>query len=477
MKNNYQSTEKKAIKAGLGYTIGNILVKGISFLSLPIFARLLTVSDYGIVNTFNAYTSILFVIIGFALHASIRNAKIDYPGRLAEYCSSVTVLPIINAILLLVVALAFSGRLAGLMKLESSVLVPLLIVSSFGMMLVTFYNGVLSADYRSGEYISLALAYAIVDLGLSIFFILCVFREQAFYGRIMGTVIASAGISVFILIRLFSAAKPKINAEFWKYGLKISLPIVPHGLSQIVLAQFDRLMIQGIIGSFEAGMYSFAYNVGIIYQVIASSLDTAWSQWFFDRMEQGEESKIRKTANIYALLMAVAAIGLMLISPELITLLGGKKYADSRAVAIPIVLAMFYAFMYYFPAAIEYYYKKTKYIAIGTMSAAVLNIVLNALFIRKYGYVAAAYTTVACYLAYYVFHVVLSTRVHGSTLYDMKIHGALTLAVTGLTFLILAALDRIWIRYGIVALILAAAVAVGLRNKEKVAEAWKEFRK
>lgn len=96
---------EKVLKAGIGYTIGNILVKGISFLSIPIFARLVTVTDYGIYNTFSSYVSILSVIIGFALHASIKNANIDYKEKINEYCSSISLLILFNTVFLMVISL------------------------------------------------------------------------------------------------------------------------------------------------------------------------------------------------------------------------------------------------------------------------------------------------------------------------------------------------------------------------------------
>lgn len=70
--------DSKAIKASIGYTVGNYLLKGLSFLTIPIFARLLSTEDYGTVNTFGAYESIMFVIIGFAIHASYKNARYKY---------------------------------------------------------------------------------------------------------------------------------------------------------------------------------------------------------------------------------------------------------------------------------------------------------------------------------------------------------------------------------------------------------------
>ena len=64
-----ESSGKKALKAGLGYTVGNMLVKGLSFLAIPLFARLMTVEDFGIYSTFSSYVMIMTVLAGFPLHS------------------------------------------------------------------------------------------------------------------------------------------------------------------------------------------------------------------------------------------------------------------------------------------------------------------------------------------------------------------------------------------------------------------------
>ena len=66
--------KNKYLKAGFGYTIGNYLLKGLSFLTMPIFARLLTTAEYGEYGTFLSYEGMLFVVIGFAIHSSYKNA-------------------------------------------------------------------------------------------------------------------------------------------------------------------------------------------------------------------------------------------------------------------------------------------------------------------------------------------------------------------------------------------------------------------
>lgn len=454
------NTNKKALKAGVGYTVGNILIKGIAVVSLPIFSRLMSVADYGTYTTFASYVAVLTIIIGLALHVSVKNALYDFPGKLREYCSSVSLMTLLNATVLLTVGLVFAKQIGTLLALDSP-LIALLVIESAATALISFYNHILSVDYQYKEYLWLSFAYAIGGILLSVLLILLVYTEKTYYGRAIGATVATVGVALYILFRLYRTAKPKVNKTYWKYGLKISLPIIPHGLSQLVLAQFDRIMIHRIIGSVEAGYYSFAYNVGTIYQVVANSLDTVWTTWFYERMAGKQYAQIRKVANYYAFLLAIGAMGLMLISPEVLLIMGGSKYEAGIACAVPIVLAMFFSAMYHFPAVIEYYYKKTHFIAIGTCAAAVVNIILNAIFIPKFGYVAAAYTTVACYVIYYFVHVFLSAKVHGSVLYSMKWHLFCAVLVVACSVLALT-LTNLWIvRYALVVILLGIfAVAV-----------------
>ena len=89
-----KSADVKAVRAGIGYTIGNILSKGLSFLAMPLFGRIMSVEDYGRYNTYSAFTAVLFVVVGLAVHVSIKNANIDHHGRLKEYISSISLIPL-----------------------------------------------------------------------------------------------------------------------------------------------------------------------------------------------------------------------------------------------------------------------------------------------------------------------------------------------------------------------------------------------
>ena len=66
-------------KAGLLYTFGSFFNKGIAFFTVPLFTRILSTSDYGIVSTYNSWVGTVTVLISMTLYMAIRQSFIYYP--------------------------------------------------------------------------------------------------------------------------------------------------------------------------------------------------------------------------------------------------------------------------------------------------------------------------------------------------------------------------------------------------------------
>ena len=73
-------------------------------------------------------------------------------------------------------------------------------------------------------------------------------------------------------------------------------------------------------------------------------------------------------------------------------------------------MGVYFMFAYTFFAVIEFYFEKKKYVTYATMSGAVLNIILNYICIKLFGYMAAGYTTLVCYMLYTVAHYCLHKK-------------------------------------------------------------------
>lgn len=445
----------KMIKAGIGYTIGNYLLKGLTFFSIPIFSRLMSTSDYGIYNTFAAYESIIFVIIGFALHASFKNAKYKFKEDFDKYISSCLTLGLISFGVWCLIANIFYTQVSDYLKF-SRIIVNLLLICSMGSALIQYFNVYVSIDYKYERFLKISAFNAICSIFLSIILILGVFKENSYIGRILGTAIPLFIISIYIIIVFYKKAKPQLNDRYLKYAVTFSLPIIPHGLSQVVLSQFDRIMISAIIGSTQAGLYSFSYNIYTIIQVTASSLDNVWGPWFFEAVNEKKYSDIKKVSSDYVSGMMIFSALVLLVSPEIIKIISPKSYWDSVYCVIPIIIAGFFSFLYTLPVQVEYYFEKTNCIALGTCTAALVNIILNYIFIPKYGYIAAAYTTLVTYFLYFVFHFVLARCFAKTNFFNTKIIGFDVAAILIVGFLTNGLIDMVIVRWAIMVCLLTA---------------------
>ncbi len=411
--------KSKVVSAGIWYTVGNMLIKGINFLSLPLFSRLLNTEEFGIYNVFVSYEAILYVIIGMAIHSSIRSANIKFKGNINEYTSSVSIIYLVNAMIMLFIALIFNKQLSKLLAFDKLIIV-LLIFYSLGSALLSLYNNYISLEYSYKKYLLVSFLNSVGNVCISLVLILTIFKKKRDIGRIVGATSTICILAFFILCIMYKKAKPKINKSYWKFAVKYSIPIVPHGISQVLLAQFDRIMIRSIVGNAAAGIYSLAGNIMLILTIITDSISTAWSTWFYDQISENRIESINKRAKQLSFFFVVLTVGLLTISPELIIILGGKEYSAGQYVAIPMIVDAFILFIYNIIVSSEYYKNKTTYIMLGTMVAMVINLITNYVFISKYGFIAAAYTTLFSYMCYLILHIVISHKVVGFFVLELK---------------------------------------------------------
>lgn len=438
--------ENKVIKAGIGYTVGNYMLKGLSFLTVPIFSRLLSTADYGIFNTYLAYQTILFLLIGLALHTSLKNARYKYCENFAEYNSNCILLAICSFMAWILLGNLLYPLYADWIGF-SRIVMNLLFVDSFGTALIQYFNVYVGLDYRYTSFLKISAFNALANLGMSVLFILTIFKKDRATGRILGNVLPVAIIAVIIIWYFWRQAKPSFHREYTKYALTYSMPLIPHGISQVILSQFDRIMIKNMVGSAQAGIYSFGYTIFSIINVTANSLDNVWGPWFYEKMAAKEYDDIRRYSSKYAFGMLLFSGMVMLGTPELVKILGAREYWDAMYSVIPIVVGGYFMFLYTFPSSVEYYYEKTKYIAFGTGMAAGINIVLNLIFIQRFGYLAAAYTTLATYLLYFVFHYFIAWKIHKHCIYDTKKLALYILVAVGIGGSSLALIDLWFVRW------------------------------
>lgn len=397
----------KFAKAGIGYTVGNILIKGLSFLTLPLFTRLMTTADYGIYTTYIAYESIFTIIVSLALYASLKNANIDFPGKIDDYVSTISVLPFIFGVFLIILVYPFRTFVSSIFSLETF-LVFMMIIQACASSVITLYNCRIGLDFSYKNFIGLSVFNTVGNVVMSLLLIIFLFNNSAYLGRILGTFIPISIIASYLLVKFYKKSRPKLNIRYISYGLKYSLPLIPHGISQLILAQFGKIIIQNKIGNSEAGIYGFAYTIALIPQIIIQSIGMAWGPWFFEAYKNNLIDEIKNRTTKCISLFSFITVLLFCISPEIVKVMADSSYWHSINFLCPAILGVYFTFLYSFPVEVEYYYKKTNYIAIGTVISAVINVILCLILVPRCGYEYAVYVTLFTYVLYFIAHMLIS---------------------------------------------------------------------
>ena len=147
-------------------------------------------------------------------------------------------------------------------------------------------------------------------------------------------------------------------------------------------------------------------------------------------------------------LLSLVTVGLFCISPELVKIMAASSYWESIRIIAPAILGVYFTFLYGFPVEIEYFFKKTHYIAIGTVVSAVLNVILCILLVPRYGYETAVYVTLFTYILYFLAHMAISYAITNRALpFDMKTMFLYILAVCISCVIIQLTLNYMLLRY------------------------------
>ncbi len=471
----------KATKAGIGYTLANVLIKGIGFATLPLFSRILSTEDFGIYNVFIAYDSVLCCCLGLALHSSVKSANWQFPKEIDSYISSVSLIYLLNMALLVLIALLFGSELSSVLGLNLVVIIAL-VFHSFGASITSLYNARVSLQYSYTKYMLVAGISSIGNILLSFVLIFTVFNNERYLGRIIGATTVVFLVGCALLALFWSKARPRYSKRYWSFGIHYSLPVVPHGISQIVLAQFDRLMINYMVSASAAGVYSLSANLMTILSVLTNSIGEVWNTWFFETMEGEEASnatagkvieeveassrreQIQSRSSFLACIFAVLTASLMISAPELILVLGGPEYAEAVYSSFGMLLSGYCVFLYTLIVAGEYYKQKTSYVMLGTMGAALINLVLNMCVISSFGYIYAAYTTFAAYMTYVMFHWTICRNLLGFSVLPVKTVVICMLSLFGALVICLLAMNYPIVRYSLLAVVLISST-ITMRNR------------
>lgn len=445
------------VKASVAYTVCSILQKCLSFITLPLFTRILTPEQYGIHSVYTSWASILTIFMTLNLaYGSFSTAMVRFEKERSQYIAAIQNICVVLCLVFLAIYLPFADFWNTFLELPTPIVCMMVADILTGFALMCWY-GVKRFEFKYKSVTFLTLAIAVATPALAYFMVIN--STEKGYARTVGYTVVPVVVGTFLF--LFNAIKGKggMNKKFWKYALSFNIPLIPYYLSQVVFNQSDRIMISHISGTDKAGMYSVAFNLATLLNFILNAINNSYVPWFYGKIKEGKASDNKSVATGISLLMAFMLMGVISLAPEIILVMAGPNYAEAAWVVPPVAMSILLLFYCQLFINVEFYYEEKNLLVWGSIGSAVLNIALNALLIPRFGFVAAGYTTLFSYILFALanyFTMKVAVKRQGETMdaFDLKALILLFIGFAALAFAAMALYNLPVVRYIIVGAVL-----------------------
>ena len=448
----------KALKASFWFVFAGFMQRGISTLTTPIFTRILDTAQYGVYNSFLSWLDLFSVIITLRLYNGIyMKGLFTYKDDRDNFTTALFGLTDVMSIFWLIIYLIFQNQINGLVKLTTPMMFCMFILiiteSWFG-----FWSSRERVDFN---YKNLVIVTIIIALAKPIFGIAAVLsvKSNKVLARIISLTIVELLVYLYLHIKQLKKSTKFFNKEYWLVALKYNIVLVPHFLSQRILSHSDRVMIRNMVSDSAAGIYSLAYSLAMVLGLFNTAFLNSMVPWNYRKLEEKDYDSIKRVSISVVILIAFINLAMIIVAPEILTFFAPKSYHEALYVIPPVSISVFLMFVYGLFASVEMFYSKNNYTMIASVIGAISNIIANFIFIPKYGYIAAAYSTVFSYFLYCLSHMIfvkitIKEENIEEEIFDFKILSLIFVGMMAITIVVNYFYNNFILRYAFILLLL-----------------------
>lgn len=378
------------------YLSGDILVKLLGFISLPVYTYFLTPDEYGIYSVFLSYMAIGVIVFTFNTHASVGRFIYDKDINIGSFLY-VTLLVAVLGILISSISLCMLDKQYLLETLQFD-------INKYGIFLILLiflntihnvYNQILVAKKQSKEYTLLLAIKAYTGFFISLGFIY--FYEASSISMIWGITVVTLLMTIYIFYKLYKQLVFSFDRYALKYIFTYSVFLIPYALSGVIMSQIDRIMLANMVSTYSAGIYSVATVLGLIPMMIYGAISNAWIPNYFNYMDSKNYKKIDEDIQKITLVLALGIFALIVFMDMIVSVLLNQKYHEALEAIVLLAIGTYFMILWYLWGINIGYAKKTIITSIIGIVSAVLNVVLNWYLVPLYELKGAIYATLVSY--------------------------------------------------------------------------------
>ena len=457
-------------KSAIVYLFATVFTRGLAIITTPIFTRIMTTDQVGMVNLYSSWYSMITVVSTLALTSGgFSIALREFEKERDQYVSSVLSLTSIVAIGLALVysfSITFWNDVTGLPT-------HLMLLLLFGLLVAPARDFWLSRqrfEYRYKLSGTVTVFSAIFASGLAVAAVL--YANNIGYSdiasvRLFANYFIIYGVAFIIWMSIFWQGRCFYSSKYWRFSLQLSLPLIGYSIASQILSVSDRMMISKMVGNSAVGIYGTLYTVSSLSLMVWMAINSSFEPYLYQNMEN-PKSKIKKLSMSMLGMYSLAAILLVYLAPEIVRILATEEYYKGIYIMPPVAGGVYFIAVSNLYSDILVYLKRTKLIMVSSAIAATLNVILNYIMIETYGYMAAAYTTLLSYVVMAVLLSIWANRefkkhiTEVDFVYDNKLILAMSIVTLVISLFAISVYDYGIVRYTVAAVFLILTVLYGI---------------
>ena len=416
------------------YGLSSIIGRLLNYLLVPLYTYVfINPADYGVVSELYAWVAFLIVILTFGMETAFFKFIQNEGDQKNVFSTALSALLSLNSVFFLVVLLFYQDIASLLLYEDHGEYIVMLgaIVSIDAISALPLAK--LRAEEKAKRFSIIQLSSIAVNIILNVIFLLFCFDynnpEHGVFYIFLANLIASLVKPIFLL-KSFTLIRG-IDRSLLKRMLVFSFPLAIAGFAGIINETLDRILLKQMLynpenpssldyAEAQVGIYSASYKLAMLIAILLQAYRYAAEPFFFSQMKNQDRNKIySQIMNVFIAFVCGIFLLVTLNIDIFKYFIQNETYWVGLQVVPILLMANIFLGIYYNQSIWFKLSGKTKFGAYIALLGASLTVLINILYIPKFGYMACAWATLIVYFTQMVISYILGQR-HYPIPYNLK---------------------------------------------------------
>ncbi len=412
---------KKLLGQTAIYGLSSIIGRLLNYFLVPLYTRVFSTSEYGVVTEMYAYVAFFIVLLTYGMETALFKFSKQYENDKQKVYSTALISLLISSSVFIAFCSIFSDSLSGWMGYGDHSEYIVWFAFIIGLDAITALPFAKLREENQAERFALIKVFGIlINIALNLFFIVyCPYVLEKDSGQMkelieklynpevgvgyifIANLVASAAVILLLMPKVI-LQKYFFDKTLWKSMMLYAMPLVVAGFAGMINETLDRIILKYLlpedVALSELGIYGACYKVAILMTISIQAFRFASEPFFFSHSDKKDSAKtFAKIMNYFVAVCSGIFLAIMCYM-DIIQYFIGEEFRVGLGV-VPILLVANIFLGIYFNLSIWYKLSgKTYFGAIISLLGAFITLSLNFALIPWLGYYGSAWATLSCYL-------------------------------------------------------------------------------